>query len=234
MHEAVILAGGFGTRLQTVVKDIPKSMAPVNGRPFLEYLLDYLISYNYKKIVLSVGYKSESIISHFGSSYKELEIIYAIENEPLGTGGGIRMALTKCDEKNVLALNGDTLFLVDLHNFNKLHHKKNAVISIALRKVADISRYGEIKVNRNRYITSFGEKTSAKVPGLINGGIYIIQREFFLENTNPSAFSAERDIFEKWTINHKLAGFAYDSYFLDIGIPADFLKAQHEFQKLKY
>ena len=234
MHEAVILAGGFGTRLQPVIKDMPKSMALVDGRPFLEYLLDYLKSFGYERVVLSVGYRHQTIMDHFGTSYHGLELIYAIENKPLGTGGGIRLAIEKCVGENVLTLNGDTLFLVDLTDFMNRHQEKSAAISIALRKVTDISRYGAVRVNENSLITVFGEKIPEKTSGLINGGIYLIHREFYLENTKPGAFSMEKDIFEKWVSYAALAGFVYDAYFLDIGIPEDYEKAQHEFKSLTY
>ena len=122
--EAIILAGGFGTRLQGVVKDLPKPMAPVNGRPFLTYILDYLIDYQYNKVVLSVGYLHEKIEEFFGTQYKSLEIDYAVETEPLGTGGGILFAMSKCTTDNVLVINGDTMFKVDLDAFERFHEEK--------------------------------------------------------------------------------------------------------------
>ena len=121
--ETIILAGGFGTRLQGVVKDLPKPMAPVNGRPFLTYILDYLIDYEYQRAVLSVGYLHEKIVDYFGKKYKTLEIDYAVEEEPLGTGGGILLAMSKCTTENVLVINGDTMFKVDLTAFEQFHHK---------------------------------------------------------------------------------------------------------------
>ncbi len=234
MPEAIILAGGFGTRLQPVVKNLPKSMAPVNGRPFLEYLLDYLKSFEYDRVVFSLGYRSQVIIDHFGTSYNGIQLSYAIEDEPLGTGGGIRLAIEKCSGPHVLALNGDTLFLIDLTDFMNQHQGKNAVISIALRKVPDISRYGAVRVNEDNHIRVFGEKVPEKRAGLINGGTYLINRGFYLENTKPGTFSIEKDIFEKWISLYTCAGFVYDAYFRDIGIPGDYKKARHEFKKLTH
>jgi D-glycero-alpha-D-manno-heptose 1-phosphate guanylyltransferase len=234
MHEAIILAGGLGTRLQNVVNNLPKAMAPVNDRPFLEYLLDYLLSYETKKVVLSVGYRYQTIMDHFGSQYKGMEIDYAIEKEPLGTGGGLRLALEKCSEKDVLALNGDTLFLIDLFDFRKRYQQHAVSISIALRKVQNASRYGSVRVNRNKTITAFGEKSDKRASGLINGGIYMLNRQFFLSNTGNGSFSLEKDCFEQWYPESHLSGFVYDAYFLDIGLPDDYLKAQNEFTKLAY
>jgi len=234
MFEAVILAGGFGTRLQAVLKEVPKAMAPVNGRPFLQYLLNHLDASGIKKVVLSVGHRCEIIIDHFGSQYKSIEIDYAIENEPMGTGGGIRLALEKCSDENVMTMNGDTMFAIDLKDFYKKHLNHNSMISIALRKVEDISRYGSVRTDKNNSVISFGEKSKEKAPGLINGGVYFINRQYFLNSGLTGAFSIEKDCFEHWYLKGLIAGFPYDAYFLDIGIPEDYLKAQHEFTKLAH
>lgn len=232
MFEAVILAGGFGTRLQAVLKEVPKAMAPVKGRPFLQYLLNHLEANGIKRVVLSVGHRSDMIIDHFGYRYQGIIIDYAIEDEPLGTGGGIRLALEKCSDENVLAMNGDTMFAIDLKDFYKKHLLHKAMISIALRKVEDISRYGSVRTDENNAVTAFGEKSVDEVPGLINGGVYFINRQNFLNSGLTGAFSMETDCFEHWYQKGLIAGFPYDAYFLDIGIPEDYLKAQHEFTKL--
>lgn len=234
MFEAVILAGGFGTRLQEVLKEVPKAMAPVNGRPFLEYLLDYLVVNGIRKVVLSVGHHSTMIMEHFGSEYLGMKIDYALEKRPLGTGGGIRLALDKCQGENILALNGDTLFLLDLKNFHKQHKGRKKPISIALRRVGDVSRYGSVRIDENQQIFSFGEKSAAKLPGLINAGVYLINKSYFLEATTPGSFSIEEDLFVKLAQNGFLTGIPYDAYFLDIGIPKDYFRAQDEFKKLIY
>lgn len=231
MHEAVILAGGLGTRLQPVVKDLPKAMAPVNGRPFLEYLLDYLRSSGIARVVLSVGYRSEMIEKHFGSEHNGIEISYAVEKQPLGTGGGLRLALNQCTADHVLALNGDTLFQVDLKGFEKKYTESNAAAGIALRNVQDVSRYGAVKIDKNHRITHFGEKSSEPVPGLINAGIYLLNRAFFLAHTPEGAFSVEKDFFERLYPQGLIAGFVFDAWFIDIGIPEDYLRAQYEFKR---
>ena len=234
MQEAIILAGGLGTRLQKVLKNTPKAMAPVNGRPFLEYLIGFLKSFAISRIIVSVGYRSEQIISFFGSEYKGLEIDYAIEKEPRGTGGGIRLAMLRCNSKNVFAINGDTLFTADLSDLAEKHFISNKPVSIALRKVDDVSRYGSVSINEKNIVTAFGEKSTYSIPGLINAGIYLLNRDYFLAQTGPGNFSIEKDCFEKWVSKGQVSGYPYDAYFLDIGVPQDYLRAQHEFGRFTY
>ncbi len=234
MHEAIILAGGFGTRLQPVLKGIPKAMAPVNGTPFLEYLLDYLRVNEITRVVISVGYKSEMITGYFGNRFKNIEVKYAKEEYPLGTGGGVALAMHQCQQENVFVFNGDTLFLVDLQNFIDRHRIAKTPISIALRKVEDVSRFGSITTDEHQILTSFGEKSIEKQPGWINGGIYLINKAFFLSQPFSKQFSIEKDCFSVFYKQKLIAGFPYQSYFLDIGIPNDFKRAQDEFAQLKY
>lgn len=227
--EAIVLAGGFGTRLQKVVNDRPKSMALINQRPFLEYLFDYLISQGVEKVVLSVGYKHEIISDHFGAEYKKLSIQYAVETEPLGTGGGIRLALWKIEGLHALVMNGDSIFKLNYKDLMAFHFKKKAEATIALRKMDDTGRYGRVKLNRAGRISGFEEKGSGSIPGFINGGVYVIEKYFLMEPEFRGRFSMEKDCFEKYFPHSKLYGFPSDGYFLDIGIPDDYLKAQHEF-----
>lgn len=234
MFEAIILAGGFGTRLQPVLRELPKAMAPVNGRPFLEYQLAYLKSHGIDRVIISAGYRSETIIKHFGFRYNGIEIDYAVEKTPLGTGGGIRLAMEKCLRPTVLALNGDTLFLIDLNDFKLKHLQQEKPLSIALRKVDDISRYGSVSLDKNNVVTAFGEKSPEKMPGLINGGIYLLDRNFYLLHSKPGNFSLEKDFFEIWYPKSVISGFAFDAYFRDIGITEDYQKAQDEFKNLTY
>jgi D-glycero-alpha-D-manno-heptose 1-phosphate guanylyltransferase len=231
--EAIILAGGFGTRLQKVVSDVPKSMALVNQRPFLEYLFDYLISQGVDKAVLSVGYKNEAISRHFRNQYKSLAIQYAVENEPLGTGGGIRLALWKIEGLRALVMNGDSLFKLDYRTLMEFHLKKKADATLALRKLNDTGRYGCVTMNHARRITGFKEKVLSAGPGYINGGVYIIEKYFLMEPEFRGRFSIEKDCFEKYCPYANFFGFASDCYFLDIGIPEDYQKAQHEFAAFK-
>ena len=147
MKEAIILAGGFGTRLQSVVKDVPKPMASVAGNPYLVYLIRYLKNYGVEHIVLSVGYLSEVVEVYFKDKYLGIKISYSNENTPLGTGGGIRLALEKCQKKNVVILNGDSFFDVDIHKLKKFHEKSKAQVSLGVRKVDNVGRYGEVILN---------------------------------------------------------------------------------------
>jgi len=228
--EAIILAGGFGTRLKEVVSEVPKSMAPINGRPFLEYLLDFLLSQGITRVVLSVGYLKESIINHFQRKYRNLEIDYAIEEEALGTGGGIRLSFWKIQSERAFVLNGDSLFRCDLPGMMEFHRTKKAVATLALRKVPDTARYGRVLINRSRRITAFLEKDGQPLQGYINSGIYIMEKQFLMEPCYRGKFSIERDCFEVLAGKERIFGFPADGYFLDIGIPGDFYKAQDDFK----
>ncbi|MEI7500939.1 MAG: nucleotidyltransferase family protein [Bacteroidota bacterium] len=231
--EAIVLAGGFGTRLQKVVSDVPKSMACIKNRPFLEYLFDYLISQGVLKIVLSVGYKHEIISDHFKDKYKSLAIDYALETEPLGTGGGVRLAFWKIDGPRALVLNGDSFFRADYRAILEFHMKKKADATLALRKLNDTARYGRVSLNRAKRITGFEEKGLSSGPGYINGGVYIIEKLFLMNSEFRGRFSLEKDCFEQYCPFSGMYGFQSDGYFLDIGIPEDYLKAQHEFASFK-
>ena len=226
--EAIILAGGLGTRLQGVVKDLPKPMAPVNGRPFLTYILDYLIDYEYQRAVLSVGYLHEKIVDYFGKKYKTLEIDYAVEEEPLGTGGGILLAMSKCTTDNVLVINGDTMFKVDLTAFEQFYQEKNSLLTIVLREVEDVSRYGSVTISKDNLIALFAEKQVTFGRGYINGGVYLINRRLFEKYPQPKRFSFEKDIMTKYYTQECFYAMPSDGYFIDIGIPEDYARAQRE------
>jgi D-glycero-alpha-D-manno-heptose 1-phosphate guanylyltransferase len=230
--EAIILAGGFGTRLRPSVADLPKCMASINGRPFLEFLLDRLIHSGVEHVILSVGYMHELIIKYFKSGYQNLKISFAVENEPLGTGGGIKMAMKHAQAENVLALNGDTLFLLDLKDFWDFHVSRKSLFSLALRQVPSVSRYGSVTLNKEGLITGFTEKNALEGPGLINAGIYLISRKYFTDYQTPDVFSLEKDFIEKAYDKDYFYGFAGSGYFIDIGIPEDYDRAQTEFRHL--
>jgi len=233
-QEAIILAGGKGTRLQQVVDDVPKVMAPINGRPFLEYLLDYLEHYIIDHVVLSVGYKHEQIIDHFGHSYKSLKIDYAIEEEPLGTGGGIQKAFNHIKGNRAFVFNGDTMFRLNLVRHFDFHNIRQTDFSIVLREVDDVSRYGAVKLDEDKKIIEFKEKGSERGKGLINGGVYLINKRFFNKNSFPEIFSLEQDCFEKLVDTRQFYGLVCRQYFLDIGIPEDYQKAQDDFKTFAY
>ena len=234
MKTAIILAGGFGTRLQSVIQDVPKPMAPVCGEPFLNYQLKYLSHYGIKHIVFSVGYLHDKIISYYQNQYEGLTIDYVIEKEPMGTGGGIRMALESCNEEHVLVLNGDSFFDVNLHHYAKTFNLLNATHGLATRSVDDAARYGTIETENMRII-SFREKSGIHEPGSINGGVYLLNKQHYINHTPVGQnFSIEKDFFEKQLHACFIAGIEYKSYFIDIGIPEDYQKAQHDFKGFTY
>jgi D-glycero-alpha-D-manno-heptose 1-phosphate guanylyltransferase len=235
IETAVILAGGLGTRLQSVVNDVPKPLARVNDRPFLSYQLRYLKYYGLKHFILSVGHLSEKVTACYGNSFEGVPVTYAIETEPLGTGGGIRNALHFSVHDEALVLNGDSFFDLDLNRFAALHLQSNSACSLALRKVEDASRYGTIKLDPQNRISAFAEKTALQRPGLINGGVYILNKNIFTSNSPATgAFSIEKDFFQKCAPSLVMKGFEFNDYFIDIGIPADYEKAQDDFKRFKY
>jgi len=228
MREAIILAGGAGTRLQSVVSDVPKPMAMVNGRPFLTYLFSFLKQENFNRVVLSAGYMHETITGFFKDHYLDLEVEYAIETEPLGTGGALRFAASKAVSDTPFVFNGDSLFKVSAAELERFHHTRFSDFSIALREVENASRYGEVQINSDNAITAFREKQEHAAPGLINGGVYIVNRKKFIDSTPEGNFSLERDFLAKRPETWRFYAKKFQAYFIDIGIPEDFAKAQHE------
>jgi D-glycero-alpha-D-manno-heptose 1-phosphate guanylyltransferase len=228
--ESIILAGGFGTRLQTVVSDLPKPMASVADKPFLHYVVKQLIQQGIQRIVFSVGYKSEYIIDYFSNTDFGIEMLFQKESEPLGTGGGIKYAMLACQSNDILVLNGDTYFDIDFSTLHTIYLEKKAKAALALRFVDNAGRYGQVKLDENNTIVAFEEKNLTEVKaGCINGGTYILNKNYFIENTEKK-FSIEKDFFEKQVEQSVLAGHVYDNYFIDIGIPEDYYKANEDFR----
>jgi len=223
--EAIVLAGGLGTRLRSVVSDVPKPMAPINDKPFLEYILEFLNHQNIKKVILSVGYKWEVIKDYFGNKYKDIELVYNIEKEQLGTGGAIKDSLKLVENNNVYVLNGDTFFDVDLSNMEL----KDNLIEIALKPMKNFDRYGVVEIDENGYIQNFKEKSYYN-QGFINGGIYLLKREIFDDFNLPKKFSFE-EFLENNFKNLKAKGKIFDGYFIDIGIPEDYEKVKRYFSE---
>jgi D-glycero-alpha-D-manno-heptose 1-phosphate guanylyltransferase len=228
-REAVILAGGFGTRLKTVVPDRPKPMAEINGRPFLEYLLDYIVSQGITQCILSVGFSHEMIIQHFGNRYKGTELLYAIEDKPLGTGGGILNALRSAASDTLFIINGDTFFRISFPEMEKEFFKKQADMVLALYKVRDDKRYGSVLTNSEGRIIKFIEKKDEAGEFLINGGVYLLKRDIFSGIDFPEVFSLENDFLEKSTATLKIYGKPFDNDFIDIGIPETYIQARSFF-----
>lgn len=227
-YPAIILAGGLGTRLRSVINDLPKPMAPVNGKPFLHYIFQYLIKQRVGEAVLSVGYKHESIKEFFGTEYLGIKIQYSVEEEPLGTGGGIKQAFQLVGDC-AFVLNGDTFFDVDLNALQQFYFETNSDISLSLKPLKDFDRYGTVELDENLRITKFIEKQFLS-EGLINGGVYFFSKVLFDKVETPQKFSFEKDVLEKYTSTLKFTGKAFDGYFIDIGIPEDYQKAQHDFK----
>ena len=222
--EVVILAGGKGTRLSGVVSDVAKPMAPVNGKPFLYYLFQWLNQYPVEKIILSTGYMSESITSYFGTSYFGIPIEYVIEENPLGTGGAIMFAMRKTKTNNILIINGDTYFPININTFYSFHKENNHLFSIALKQMQNFSRYGSVECE-NDIILRFNEKKFCS-DGLINGGIYLINKQYIESKQIAGTFSLETEILEKEAGTSQLKGLVFDDLFIDIGIPEDYYRAQ--------
>jgi D-glycero-alpha-D-manno-heptose 1-phosphate guanylyltransferase len=229
--EAIILAGGFGTRLQKVVSDVPKSMAMVNDKPFLEYLLNYLTGQGIDRVILSVGYKQDVIRNRFKDHYKHIAIEYAVEESPLGTGGGILNAMHWIKGESVFAMNGDSMFRFDFVAMMNHHLKNRADLTMALRFLDDTSRFGTVKIDEGNQVTGFFEKDKLCNPGYINGGVYIIDKAFYTSLELGTAFSIEKDCFEKQYQKARIFGFPAKGYFLDIGIPDDYMIAQDDFKR---
>ncbi len=224
--EAIILAGGLGTRLRPLVADLPKPMAAVGGRPFLEYLMDYLIWRGIKRIIVAAGYKSETIMGHFADGYRTASVRYSMEPSPLGTGGGIRKALEQVTEDSALVVNGDTIFMIDPLKLARLHRASGADITMGLKRMKNSSRYGSVILRGGR-VAGFGEKLAAG-QGLVNGGIYLVRRDLFRNLALPAAFSFERELLEPRFESINIAGLAGEDYFIDIGVAEDFRRAQTE------
>ena len=224
--EAVILAGGLGTRLRGVIGEIPKCMAPVGGKPFLQYQLEWLSRFDVRHVVFSVGYLKEQVIDFVQGREWPFAVSFAVEKEPLGTGGGIRLALQKCREKQVFVLNGDTFYNVDLRALTF-----TAPVTLALKPMRDFDRYGAVDWDGD-LVTGFREKGYC-AEGLINGGVYAIDRTTLDMSLFPKNFSFEREVLEPLTDYGLVAGEVQDGYFIDIGIPEDYARAQRELPEIQ-
>ena len=221
--EAIVLAGGLGTRLRSVVSDIPKPMAPIGDKPFLRYILKYLQKNGITRIILSVGYKWKAIKEYLGDKFENIELVYSIEEEPLGTGGAIKKAMIHVNGKQVYIINGDTFFDVELKSLALSNESK---LMLSLKHMTNFDRYGCVESDENDFVTTFTEK-SFRESGNINGGIYLASKDVFDDYELNEKFSFEEFIqvnFENLKISVKV----FDNYFIDIGIPEDYEKAQSE------
>ncbi|MEO6133626.1 MAG: nucleotidyltransferase family protein [Ginsengibacter sp.] len=232
IKEAIILAGGLGTRLRSVVADKPKCMAPVQGKPFLYYLIHFLKNQGIEHFIFSVGYMHEVIEEYLIKDFPDLNYTLSLETEPLGTGGGIQLACKVASQKNVIVCNGDTFYNVNLKSFSIFHEKCEAVCTLSMKPMINFDRYGVVELNEDNSVKSFKEK-EFYASGLINGGMYALNVSKFLSDKLPEKFSFESGFLEKILQNSadekpKLYGMIQDEYFIDIGIPEDYERAQKE------
>ena len=224
--EAIVLAGGMGTRLASVIQGIPKVLAPVGNQPFLELLLRRLRQKGMRRVILSVGYMAGMVRERMGEQFEGLELAYAVEDRPLGTGGGTLKALSLARSDSVFVLNGDTFVDVDYAAMLSRHLDLGAKASIAVVDVPDCARYGRILMRKDR-VAGFAEKGQPG-PGLISAGTYVMNRDIFESYGMPAAFSLESDFFVPHIGQLCPLAFVTSGYFIDIGIPEDLARAQME------
>ncbi|MEG6512209.1 nucleotidyltransferase family protein [Desulforamulus ruminis] len=223
--EAIILAGGFGTRLRQVVPDLPKPMAPVAGRPFLDILLTSLSRKGFQRVVLSLGYMADKIVSHFGPQFTGMELVYEIEQTPLGTGGAVRQSIRRCYTDHVFVFNGDTFLDLEVADV-EAHWQAHCKPIIVAREVPDSGRYGRLEKSDGRVI-GFSEK-GVHGPGLINAGCYVLPTKILDGFALGQPFSLEADFLAKTVQFQQFDLFVTSGHFIDIGVPEDYARAQTE------
>ena len=221
--EAIVLAGGMGTRLRSVVSDLPKPMALVSGRPFLEILLTSLAQKGFSRVILSLGFMAEKISSHFGSQFAGLDLEYVIEDAPLGTGGAIRLATELCTQDHVFVFNGDTYLDIEIKQLEKQWESSRCPIVVS-RQVPDTARYGRLVIEDGQ-VSSFDEKGIVG-SGLINAGCYVLGANMLKQFSLNQAFSIETDYLIPEVTRGRVEVFVTDGIFIDIGIPTDYARAQ--------
>jgi D-glycero-alpha-D-manno-heptose 1-phosphate guanylyltransferase len=227
--EVLVLVGGLGNRLRSVVSDVPKPMVRVDNKPFVEYLVKYLSNLGFKKICFLTGHLSEKVSDYFGDGSKMgLSIRYSVEDFPLGTGGCVKMAIGTSQFEEYLILNGDTFFAI---NPTEIFQSKE-ILSMALCHVDDISRYGEVILSKN-VVSEFREKQALKHAGYINSGMYYTDRKILDYMPVGESFSLEKDVFPGLVKKHEIAGHIFKAPFLDIGIPEDFYKAESLIKEMR-
>lgn len=221
--EAIVLAGGFGTRLRAIITNMPKPMAPIRGRPFLEILLSSLVRKGFQRAVLSLGFMAETIMSHFGNFFQGIELAYVVEGIPLGTGGAVRLATTQCTGDHVFIFNGDTFVDIEAEQLEQLWQVRRHTIIVG-RKIADTGRYGRLLVS-NGSVQRFSEK-GITGPGLINAGCYVLDTHRLDEWPLNTRFSLEEDFLFHAVACEPVDLFETSGLFIDIGIPEDYHRAQ--------
>lgn len=229
IREAIILAGGLGTRLRSAVPELPKCMAPVGGRPFIAYVTDFFRRAGIEHFIFALGYKSHYFEEFFAASFPDEGYSISLEDEPLGTGGAIRRACSLSKTGTALILNGDTFFGIDLPALSSFHERHDSDCTLCLKPMQNFDRFGVVELDADQRVTDFREK-QYYASGLINGGVYALNCRRLAEEGLPEKFSFEKDYLEKGT--HNLYGLIQDAYFIDIGIPEDYKRVQHEINQL--
>jgi len=228
---AAVLAGGLGTRLRPIVGDRPKALAQVGGRPFLAYILDQLATAGLKDVVVCTGWLGERVEEAFGGRWGSLYLTYSREPFPMGTAGALRLALPLLKSDWILVMNGDSFCQADFEDFWQFHRRQKAEATLLLTEVGDTERYGRVWVDNEGVVVSFEEKGKQKGGGLINAGVYLLNREMLLTPTAQRAGSLEREVFPSW-IGQGLYGYRSHASFLDIGTPEAYAKADVFFKEI--
>lgn len=222
MREAIILAGGFGTRLRQVVPDVPKPMAPVAGRPFLEILLESLAAKGFDRVILSLGFMAEKISGYFGGHFAGLDLVYVVEEQPLGTGGAVRLAMEQCQDDHVYIFNGDTFLDLEVNAVEQQWQQNQHPIIVG-REVEDTSRYGRLLL-MDGLVVGFAEK-GIQGRGIINAGCYVFGRHQLDEHALNEPFSLEADYLAWVVTKDKVDVHVTSGLFIDIGVPEDYSRA---------
>jgi len=227
--DVVILCGGKGSRLQQVVNDRPKPMADINGRPFLDIILDYYYSFGFSKFILCLGYKADFITTYYQNKKNKYEILFSAENKVLGTAGALKNAEELIHSNSFFVINGDSFCPINLTHFLDFHCNKKAQISIALTTSNDVKEYGQIILDSSCKVVNFVEKSEKKVLAYINTGIYIFNKKIFLDIPANNKFSIEYDLFPAF-LNNRFYGFKTNTEFIDIGTPERYEYAKKKFK----
>lgn len=230
IKEAIILAGGLGTRLRSAVPDLPKCMAPVAGKPFIGYVIQYFRMQGINRFIFSLGYKHEVIEEYLQQQFRDVNYFCSIEEEPLGTGGAIAEAAAHAETDNVLVVNGDTFFAIDVAALSAFHETKNDECTICLKAMKETDRYGVVETDETGRVVSFKEKKYYET-SVINGGAYAVNMHLFRAIQFPKKFSFETGYLERYVGQRRIYGLLQTGYFIDIGIPEDYIKAQTELAK---
>ncbi len=226
MPDAILICGGLGTRLKTVLGQLPKPLVEVNGRPFLDYLVDDLIATGVSRIIFSSGYRAQVIREHY-SNRRDAEFVFSEETSPLGTAGALKLAESRVRSEVFLAMNGDSYCAINYKNFLESHRRRKARASLALVEVTDASDYGGVRMDDAGWIRNFAEKTTAG-RGRVNAGIYLFSREVFASIPAGQPCSLEREVFPT-LLETGVAGYLVNAALYDIGTPERLERARAYF-----